>query len=258
MSKLLPQRTEARFVLAIVAVIVGFNVIAIGVDALVPSPEGPRSSSFATSPEGIAAWAELARRSGRRRARAARAAVRRLAAARGHGRDARPGGLHARAGARAAAVRRARRPRGRRRADPGAWLSGLGAPPAWDNGASEDARVVVPSRATGAAAASAPPARATGGPASDALPLVAGSDGAVVLAAPHRQGRDRARRRPVAAAEPAARRGRQRGARARARRRRPARLRGGPARLRRRRPGSPRCPPASTGRSACSRSARCC
>ena len=37
--------------------------------------------------------------------------------------------------------------------DPGAWLRGLGAPPAWDNGASQDARVVVPSRATGAAAA---------------------------------------------------------------------------------------------------------
>src|SRR4029078_4131608 len=63
-SKRLPERTGARFVLAIVAVIVGLNAIAIGVDALVPSPEGPRSSSFATPPEGIAAWAEPGRPAG--------------------------------------------------------------------------------------------------------------------------------------------------------------------------------------------------
>jgi len=62
MSRLLPKRTEARFVLAIVAVIVGLNVIAIGVDALVPSPEGPRSSSFATSPEEVDGVLTSARR----------------------------------------------------------------------------------------------------------------------------------------------------------------------------------------------------
>jgi uncharacterized protein DUF4350 len=44
---------------------VAMNVIAIGVDALVPSPEGPRSSSFATSSPGLAAWKELAERSDR-------------------------------------------------------------------------------------------------------------------------------------------------------------------------------------------------
>ena len=32
------------------------------IDALTPSPSGPASSSFATPPEGVAAWAALARR----------------------------------------------------------------------------------------------------------------------------------------------------------------------------------------------------
>ena len=181
MSKLLPKRTEARFVLAIVAVIVGLNVIAIGVDALVPSPEGPRSSSFATSPEGIAAWAELARRSGRDvrvlRERPSDASLPSDGTVvlldpedftRGQ----------------ALALRRFAERGGRVVAgglDPGAWLSGLGAPPAWDNGASEDARVVVPSRATGAAAAIRTAGEGHWRTGRDALPLVAGSDGAVVL-----------------------------------------------------------------------------
>ena len=60
----LPQSLEGRLVLAVVAVIVGFNVVAVLVDALIPSPEGPRSSSFATAPHGVAAWADLEREAG--------------------------------------------------------------------------------------------------------------------------------------------------------------------------------------------------
>jgi uncharacterized protein DUF4350 len=61
--RLIPRTTRARAVLGVVAVLVGLNALAIAFDALFPSPEGPRSSSFATAPEGVAAWAELARRS---------------------------------------------------------------------------------------------------------------------------------------------------------------------------------------------------
>jgi hypothetical protein len=61
--RLLPRTTQARAVLAVVAILVGLNAPALVVDALFPSPEGPASSSFATAPEGVAAWAELARRS---------------------------------------------------------------------------------------------------------------------------------------------------------------------------------------------------
>ena len=50
--------------LVILAVFVGVNVLAALLDALAPSPSGPRSSSFATRPEGLAAWAELAKRNG--------------------------------------------------------------------------------------------------------------------------------------------------------------------------------------------------
>lgn len=62
--RLIPRTTQARAVVAVVAVLAALNAIAIAIDALVPSPDGPRSSSFATAPEGVAAWAELARRSG--------------------------------------------------------------------------------------------------------------------------------------------------------------------------------------------------
>ena len=44
------------------AVVVAINVLAALIDAFAPSPSGPASSSFATKPEGLAAWAELARR----------------------------------------------------------------------------------------------------------------------------------------------------------------------------------------------------
>lgn len=46
--------------------LVAITVIASLADALAPSPSGPESSSFSTSPEGLAAWAELLREDGRR------------------------------------------------------------------------------------------------------------------------------------------------------------------------------------------------
>ncbi|MEA2135295.1 MAG: hypothetical protein QOC68_3204 [Solirubrobacteraceae bacterium] len=65
MSRLpLPRSRAARAGLAILAVLVAINVIGSVVDALAPSPSGPSSSSFATRSEGLAAWAELARRDG--------------------------------------------------------------------------------------------------------------------------------------------------------------------------------------------------
>ena len=58
----LPKSYAARAGLLVVAVVVGINVLAALVDALAPSPSGPASSSFATKPHGLAAWAELAKR----------------------------------------------------------------------------------------------------------------------------------------------------------------------------------------------------
>ena len=64
MSLPLPKSLAARAGLAVLAAIVAVNVVAMLVDALAPSPSGPPSSSFATKPQGLAAWAELARRNG--------------------------------------------------------------------------------------------------------------------------------------------------------------------------------------------------
>ncbi len=60
----LPADPRKRAVAIALAVLVAVNLLALAVDALAPSPSGPRSSSFATAPEGVAAWADLARRSG--------------------------------------------------------------------------------------------------------------------------------------------------------------------------------------------------
>ena len=67
----LPRSLEGRLALGVVVVVVGLNLVALIVDALVPSPGGPRSSSFATAPHGVAAWADL---DARRRPRGAGAA----------------------------------------------------------------------------------------------------------------------------------------------------------------------------------------
>ncbi len=62
----LPARAAPRALVVIAVVLVALNALAFAIDALVPNPSGPRSSSFATAPEGLAAWADLARREGRR------------------------------------------------------------------------------------------------------------------------------------------------------------------------------------------------
>lgn len=49
----------------ILAFIVGVNLIAFILASLAPTPSGPPSSSYATSPEGLAAYAELLERDGR-------------------------------------------------------------------------------------------------------------------------------------------------------------------------------------------------
>jgi len=55
---------KRRTVLLIVGVVVAVNVVLLAVEYVLPSPSGERSSSLATAPDGFAAWAELARRSG--------------------------------------------------------------------------------------------------------------------------------------------------------------------------------------------------
>ncbi len=62
----LPENPAVRAALVIVGALLLVELIATGVEAISPSPSGPPSSAFATKPRGLAAWAELARRSGRR------------------------------------------------------------------------------------------------------------------------------------------------------------------------------------------------
>ena len=60
----LPKSAAARAALFVLTLLIGLNVLAALVDAIAPSPSGPASSSFATKPQGLAAWAELAERNG--------------------------------------------------------------------------------------------------------------------------------------------------------------------------------------------------
>jgi Domain of unknown function (DUF4350) len=179
--RLWPRSSEGRIVAGIVAVVVGLNAIAIGVDALVPSPKGPRSSSFATTPEGLAAWGDLAQRSGRE--------VRRL--------RERPSADSLPAGGtvvvldpedftrgQARALRRFAERGGRVVAgglEPGPWLSALAGGARWAKDGPADARVLAAGPETGAAArvrtAGAGHWRAAAG----AQPVVGGTGGAVVL-----------------------------------------------------------------------------
>ncbi|MFL5894822.1 MAG: DUF4350 domain-containing protein [Thermoleophilaceae bacterium] len=53
-----------RAVISIVAVVVVVNVVLYAVARLVPSPSGPESSTYATTRNGFAAWAELLERNG--------------------------------------------------------------------------------------------------------------------------------------------------------------------------------------------------
>ena len=181
MKRLLPQSFQARFLLGLLVLVVGLNVIAIGIDALVPSPEGPRSSSFATSPAGLAAWAELAERSGHRvRVLRARPSDASLPSA-GTVVLLDPGEFTR---GQATALRRFAERGGRVIAgglEPDVWLSGLGAPPAWEKGGASRARVAVPSRLTGAAADIRTAAEGHWQTGRDALPIVGGAAGPIVL-----------------------------------------------------------------------------
>jgi hypothetical protein len=182
--KWLPQSLEGRLAVGVIAVVVGFNLVALLVDALVPSPEGPRSSSFATAPQGVAAWADLERESGAEvRALRSRPSDDSLPS---EGTvvmldpdDFSPG--------QARALRRFAERGGRvvaGGADPGAWLpalTGERAAPEWTGGGSDTARVLVPAPETGAARHVTAAGEGRWSDPKGALPLVQGGDGPIVL-----------------------------------------------------------------------------
>jgi hypothetical protein len=179
--RLWPRSSEGRIVAGIAAVIVALNAIAIGIDALVPSPEGPRSSSFATAPAGLAGWAELARRNGHE--------VRRL--------RERPSADSLPAGGtvvvldpedftagQARALRRFAERGGSVVAggvDPGAWVGPLAGGARWAEDGPVDARVLATVPETGDAAAVRTVGDGHWSAAGDAQPIVGGRGGAVVL-----------------------------------------------------------------------------
>lgn len=66
MRRLVPRTRAGRVVAALVAFVVAANVLLSLLGAATPEPSGPSGSAYATQPRGLAAWAELAERSGRR------------------------------------------------------------------------------------------------------------------------------------------------------------------------------------------------
>ena len=60
----LPRSPRGRLAAGLAAVVVLFGVAVVVLDRLTPAPQGPDSSSFATSPEGLAAYADLLRHAG--------------------------------------------------------------------------------------------------------------------------------------------------------------------------------------------------
>jgi hypothetical protein len=179
--RLIPRSTEGRAAAGIGAVIVGLLAITIVVDALVPSPGGPRSSSFATAPDGFAAWADLARRSGVEvRALRERWSDDTLPAegtvvvidpddfTRGQARALR---RFATGGGRVVAGGN----------DPGLWIEELAGGLAWEEGGDESASVLVPAPETGAAASLRTVGEGHWERAGGALPVAAGADGAIVV-----------------------------------------------------------------------------
>ncbi|MEA2223095.1 MAG: hypothetical protein QOH83_1471, partial [Solirubrobacteraceae bacterium] len=64
MRRVLPRRSAARFVLGLVALFVVLNVVALVVSTVRPEPSGRSGSAYATQPRGVAAYAELLRRTG--------------------------------------------------------------------------------------------------------------------------------------------------------------------------------------------------
>jgi Domain of unknown function (DUF4350) len=187
--RLVPSSTEGRAALGIGGVLAALLVITLLLDALVPSPGGPRSSSFATAPDGIAAWADLARRSGREvRALRERWSDETLPAegtvvvldpddfTRGQARALR---RFAEGGGRVVAGGR----------DPGPWIGELARGLEWERGGDEAARVLVPAPETGAAASLRTRAEGHWERAGGALPVAAGADGPIVLVQTAGEGR---------------------------------------------------------------------
>jgi hypothetical protein len=56
--------TRARWIAGVVGAVVALNAVLAGLDRLTRDPSGPRSSSYATAPDGVAAFADLIARSG--------------------------------------------------------------------------------------------------------------------------------------------------------------------------------------------------
>jgi len=62
--RLLPRDPRARVALLIGAGLLAFTLVLAVIDRLTPSPTGPASSSYATAPDGLAAYADVLRRAG--------------------------------------------------------------------------------------------------------------------------------------------------------------------------------------------------
>jgi hypothetical protein len=60
----LPSDPRARAAVVVIGGLVGFLVVLEVIDRLSPTPQGPRSSSYATAPAGLAAYASLLERAG--------------------------------------------------------------------------------------------------------------------------------------------------------------------------------------------------
>jgi hypothetical protein len=189
--RLLPKSREGLIALAIVAVVVGVNLVTVVVDSVIPSPDGPRSSSFATSRQGVAAWADLIRRSGVEvRALRERAADDTLPAE-GTVVVLDPEGFST---DQARALRRFAEGGGRvvaGGAEPGDWLAELTAtdPPSWERGGDQRARVLVPAPETGSARNLRTAEAGHWGDGGGALPLAAGADGPIAVVEDAREGR---------------------------------------------------------------------
>ena len=61
----LPESQGGRFAVGLLAFVVAVALVASLIDVFAPTPSGPESSSYATSPEGLAGFAELLEREGR-------------------------------------------------------------------------------------------------------------------------------------------------------------------------------------------------
>jgi hypothetical protein len=189
--RLLPKSREARIALAIVTVIVGVNLVTVIVDSVIPSPDGPRSSSFATSRQGVAAWADLARRSGIEVGALRERVSDDTLPAEGTVVVLDPDGFST---DQARALRRFAERGGRvvaGGAEPGDWLGELTNtdPPSWEDGGDSSARVLVPAPETGSAASLRTAEAGHWEDIGGTLPLAAGADGPIALVEDAREGR---------------------------------------------------------------------